>query len=208
MTMDATAMKSADDGPQIGNSALSGGKGHIPGEPGLWVMIFGDLVVFSLFFITFALYRLDDAALFRQSQAQLSQGFGLVNTLLLLTSSFAIAVALKRMREGQGDRARRSANVGLLLGAGFVLVKVLEYREKFAAGIYPTTNDFFMFYFAFTGIHLLHVLVGLAALVFVRASCGVALTVGRLRAVEACAVFWHLVDILWVVLFAILYLHG
>ncbi|MEO0033653.1 MAG: hypothetical protein RIS94_3411 [Pseudomonadota bacterium] len=181
---------------------------HIPGEPGLWVMIFGDLLVFSLFFVTFATYRMADAALFAQSQARLNQASGLVNTLLLLTSSFAIAVAVNRLRSGEAVRARSAANAGLLFGAAFVVVKLLEYREKFLAGLYPTTNDFFMFYFAFTGIHLLHVLVGLAALAFVRHACGAPLTPGRFRAVEACAVFWHLVDVLWVILFAILYLHN
>ncbi|MFT4054123.1 MAG: cytochrome c oxidase subunit 3 [Novosphingobium sp.] len=180
---------------------------HIPGEAGLWVMIFGDMLVFGLFFVTFAVYRLDEVATFTASQARLNQGLGLLNTLLLLTSSLAVARAVGKLREGHAAQARRAATAGIILGLGFVGVKFVEYGEKFADGILPTTNDFFMFYFAFTAIHLLHVLVGIAALLFVRWRCGTAVTRGGMSAVEGCGVFWHLVDVLWVVLFAILYLH-
>lgn len=181
--------------------------GHIPGEAGLWVMILGDMTVFGLFFITFAVYRIDDAALFAASQLQLNQALGLVNTLLLLTSSFAVASAVQALRAGRHASARRSTSIGIALGIGFVGVKAIEYGEKFAVGILPTTNDFFMFYFAFTAIHLLHVFVGLAALLFVRSRCTANVTTGGMSAVEGCGVFWHLVDILWVILFAIFYLH-
>lgn len=181
--------------------------GHIPGEPGLWVMIFGDMLVFGLFFITFGTYRLSQGALFAASQAHLNQVLGLLNTMLLLTSSLAIALTVNGLREGRHQQARRTSQFGILLGLGFVVVKAFEYREKFAAGITPTTNDFFMFYFAFTAIHLLHVIAGLAALTFIRSQCTGPVTEGTMKAVEGCAVFWHLVDILWVVLFAILYLH-
>lgn len=181
--------------------------GHIPGEAGLWIMIFGDMAVFGLFFATFAVYRIDEAALFALSQAKLNPALGLINTLLLLTSSFAVATAVQALRAGRPDPARRAATVGIVLGVGFVGVKAIEYGEKFSAGITPTTNDFFMFYFAFTAIHLLHVLVGLAALLFLRSRCTTAITPGGMNAVEGCGVFWHLVDVLWVVLFAMFYLH-
>jgi nitric oxide reductase NorE protein len=180
---------------------------HIPGEAGLWIMIFGDMMVFGLFFITFAAYRIDEAALFAASQHQLNQALGLINTVLLLTSSFAVATAVKTLRAGHHDSARRATTVGIALGLGFVGVKAMEYGEKFAAGILPTTNDFFMFYFAFTAIHLLHVLVGLAALLFVRSRCTPNIASVAMGAVEGCGVFWHLVDVLWVILFAIFYLH-
>lgn len=195
------------DGPSEMPKGAAPAQPHIPGEPGLWVMIFGDMLVFGLFFVTFGSYRLEQAALFAESQARLNQGLGLLNTLLLLTSSLAIALAIAALREGRQAQAKRATQIAMALGIGFVIVKAFEYSEKFAAGITPTTNDFFMFYFAFTAIHLLHVIVGLAALTFVRARCATPMTEGGFKAVEGCAVFWHLVDILWVVLFAILYLH-
>nr|WP_087574916.1 cytochrome c oxidase subunit 3 [Sphingomonas sp. CDS-1] len=180
---------------------------RIPGEPGLWVIVFGDLLVFGLFFLTFATYRLDEVALFSRSQVQLNQGLGLLNTMLLLSSSLAIAIAVAALREGALSRARLSTNLAILFGLGFIGVKIIEYSEKIAAGINPTTNNFFMFYFSFTGIHLLHVIAGLGALAFIRTRCNAPLVPNGIKAIEGCALFWHLVDILWVILFAILYLH-
>lgn len=181
--------------------------GHIPGEAGLWIMILGDMMVFGLFFVTFAVYRIDQSALFGGSQVQLNQAIGLLNTLLLLTSSLAVAIAVQALRAGRPASARRAVTMGIALGLGFVGLKAIEYGEKFAVGITPTTNDFFMFYFAFTAVHLLHVLVGLGALLFLRSRCIPSVTPGGLSVVEGCGVFWHLVDVLWVVLFAIFYLH-
>jgi nitric oxide reductase NorE protein len=180
---------------------------RIPGESGIWVIIFGDLLVFSLFFGTFAYYRMDEPELFRRAQSDLSQSFGLLNTLLLLTSSWAVAKAIKLARAGDGERARGLVGLAMLLGAGFVVVKAFEYREKLVAGIGPSTNDFFMFYFTYTGIHLLHVFAGLGALAFLRSHIIHPPEPGTIALIEGCGVFWHLVDILWVVLFAILYLH-
>jgi nitric oxide reductase NorE protein len=183
------------------------GARRIPGEPGIWVIIFGDLLVFSLFFGTFAYYRMGEPLVFQQAQAALNQGFGLLNTLLLLTSSWAVAKAIGLARDGQGRRARALVTIAMALGAGFAVVKVFEYREKLLAGIGPSTNDFFMLYFTYTGVHLLHVLAGLGALAFLRSRTARPPDAGTIAAMEGCGIFWHLVDILWVVLFAILYLH-
>lgn len=180
---------------------------HVPGEAGLWVMIFGDMLIFGLFFVTFAVYRLDEVALFMASEGRLNQGFGLLNTMLLLTSSMFVASAVSDARSARFDKARRNVSLGMVLGIAFVAVKAVEYGEKFAVGITPATNMFFMFYFAFTAIHLLHVIVGLIALLFLRSQCTPRSQPGAMSAIEGCGVFWHLVDILWVVLFAILYLH-
>ncbi|NWK97927.1 hypothetical protein DM806_20145 [Sphingobium lactosutens] len=95
----------------------------------------------------------------------------------------------------------------ILFGLGFIGVKIIEYGEKIAAGINPTTNNFFMFYFSFTGIHLSHVTAGLGTLAFIRTRCNAPLAPNGIKAIEGCVLFWHLVDILWVILFAILYLH-
>jgi nitric oxide reductase NorE protein len=179
----------------------------IPAEPGLWVLVFGDLLVFALFFATFAYYRLQEPAIFHASQATLNQRFGLLNTFVLLTSSWFVAEAVRGARAGHLVAARRWSLGGMLLGGGFVMVKVLEYGEKVQAGVVPATNDFFMLYFVFTGIHLLHVVIGLAALAFLRSRLAKPSSAARNSVIEGCAIFWHTVDVLWVMLFAILYLH-
>lgn len=127
--------------------------------------------------------------------------------MLLLSSSLAIAIAVAALRAGTLRQARLRANFGIGFGLAFICVEIIEYGEKIAAGINPTTNNFFMFYFSFTGIHLLHVIVGLGALAFILSRCNALPTPNGIRVIEGCAIFWHLVDILWVILFAILYLH-
>jgi nitric oxide reductase NorE protein len=179
----------------------------IPAEPGLWVLVFGDLFVFALFFGTFAYYRLQEPATFHASQAALNLGFGLLNAVLLLTSSWFVAEAVRGARTGGEAMARRWSLAGMVLGGGFVAVKILEYGEKLRAGLTPATNDFFMLYFVFTGIHLLHVVIGLAALAFLRSRLTKPSSAARNSMIEGCAIFWHTVDVLWVMLFAILYLH-
>ncbi|GLR66364.1 cytochrome c oxidase subunit III [Acidocella aquatica] len=164
-------------------------------------------MVFSLFFLTFTYYRGQEVALFAQSQKALSQYCGIINTVLLLTSSWFVANALNAARAGAGRRAQRLFSLAGLCGLGFVVVKVIEYSGKIDAGITLTTNDFFMFYFMFTGIHLVHVLIGLAVLSYAYHRAGrEVLRPGDLSALECCAIFWHLVDFLWIVLFAIFYL--
>jgi nitric oxide reductase NorE protein len=192
---------------RAGDSVPSASKGRIPGEAGLWILIFGDLMVFGLFFGTFAYYYQQQPDLFRASQATLNQSLGLLNTLLLLTSSYFVVRGLNAVRRGDGITAQRWILVAMVLGLGFVAVKAVEYGEKIHAGIFPVTNDFYMLYFGFTGIHLSHVLVGLGALAFLRSRLPKMAETRQFAVAEGCTIFWHLVDILWVVLFAIFYLH-
>ncbi|KPF81158.1 hypothetical protein IP78_05765 [Brevundimonas sp. AAP58] len=182
-------------------------KGRVPGEVGLWILIFGDLIVFGLFFGTFAYYYLQQPDLFRAAQGELNQILGLLNTLLLLTSSYLVVKGLNAARRGEGVPAQRWTLAAIVFGLGFVAVKAVEYSEKIQAGIYPVTNDFFMLYFGFTGIHLGHVIVGLGALAFLRARLPNMAESQNFAIAEGCTIFWHLVDVLWVVLFAIFYLH-
>jgi nitric oxide reductase NorE protein len=182
---------------------------RLPGEEGVWVLIFGDIGVFSIFFLTYAYYRGQDPALFHRGSSALSPTLGVINTLLMLTSSWFVATALHLARQQRARAAARSFALGLCCGVGFVGVKVIEYGAKFRAGITLTTNDFFMFYFAFTGIHLLHVLIGIAVLSFLmRHTLAGALDERRIQHLESGASFWHLVDLLWIVLFGLLYLAG
>jgi len=182
-------------------------EGGIPGELGIWVVVFGDLMVFSCFFLVFLDYRSDDLATFRASQGLLQQPHGLLNTLLMLASSAFVAQALRALRDGAGSAALRSLQLAFACGLGFGLVKVVEYAAKFALGVNAYSNDFFMFYFIFTGIHMCHVLVAMGVLWYLMrlARSGRQDSV-TLRNFESGAVFWHVVDLLWIVLFALLYL--
>lgn len=179
---------------------------HVPGEEGVWVFIFGDLLVFGTFFVTYAVSRMQDLVIFDRSQAMLDRGLGLTNTLLLLTSSWFVAQAVAAVR--RDDRRARLLVVGAIIcGLGFVIVKAFEYSAKIGAGITLNTDPFFTFYYMFTAIHLIHVVIGLGVLGFISKRFD---STGRFAAplglIEGGGAFWHLVDLLWIVLFALLYL--
>jgi nitric oxide reductase NorE protein len=178
---------------------------HLPGEEGVWVFIFGDLLVFAVFFLTYVYYRALNVPLYVASQHSLSRSLGLANTLLLLTSSLLVALAVKETKEG-GSRARPYLIAAMSCGGGFCLIKAVEYGSKLSAGISLTSNEFFTFYFMFTGIHLVHVLIGLGVLGYMTAVSRKPPEPSHARLIEGGAAFWHLVDLLWVVLFALLYL--
>lgn len=180
--------------------------GHIPGEPGLWILVMGDLFVFALLFGTVAYYRLESPAIFHASQPTLNQLLGLTNTIALLTSSLFVVLALGAARAARAS-ARLWTAAALALGLLFVVLKLLEYAQKSADGLLPDTNIFFMLYFVLTGMHLVHVLIGLIALLVMYRTLRRPHAPEGLKIAECCAIFWHMVDVLWVVLFAIFYLH-
>lgn len=180
---------------------------HMPGEEGIWLFILGDMLVFSLFFGTFLYYRGQNVPLFTASQAHLNQAFGALNTFFMLSSSWFVALAVRAARRGMGKVTPVCFLLALLCGCGFGVVKFFEYGEKIRAGITLNTNDFFMYYYMFTGIHFMHVLIGMGVLTFmVRHSWSGRLDATRIRNLESGASFWHVVDLLWIVLFALLYL--
>ncbi len=186
---------------------MSSSKNHVPGEVGIWVLILGDMVVFGLFFLVFVYYRGFDIEHYTQSQKALNQNYGAFNTLLLLASSWFVVMAVESARADHGRRAAKYFGLALLCGSGFSVVKVVEYSEKLAAGLTITSNEFFMYYYIFTGLHFLHVVIGMGVLIFLIVKTR-AHTFSRqdMVAVESGASFWHLVDLLWIVLFPLLYL--
>jgi nitric oxide reductase NorE protein len=180
---------------------------HIPGEEGIWVFVLGDMTVFALFFATFMYSRGKNRALFAHDHAGLHVALGTVNTVLLLSSSLLVALAVQRVLSGRRAGTSRLIAGALGCGAGFVVVKGVEWTQLFAARKGAGSGEFFSYYFMFTGIHLLHVLIGLAVLsrliVVIRRK---EFTEKQVRFCETGGIFWHMVDLLWVVLFALFYL--
>ena len=185
--------------------------GRLPGEPGVWVLIAGDLLIFAVFFSTFLFYHEQERSLFAQSQRALNQNIGLWNTLLLLTSSWFVANAVQQVRAGNRERSTALLAMTLLCACGFLVNKGIEWTQLIGAHHTLLTDDFYMFFFMLTGIHALHVVIGMAVLAFLRSRIasgqyptgndGPAFPV-----IESGALFWHLVDLLWIVLFSLFYL--
>lgn len=180
---------------------------HTPGEPGLWIFILGDMTLFGAFFIALLWEDRQFPTVFQSSAAHLNRPIGAVNTLVLLLSSYMVVAAIWAHRRDEHWRARRSLYGALACGLTFVAFKAVEYTQGIGAGYTPTSNMFFTFYYVLTGIHLLHVLIGAGLLLVWRMSLKRRRsysTSGRL--VEGIAVYWHMVDLLWVLIFSLVYL--
>ncbi|HEX4189506.1 MAG TPA: cytochrome c oxidase subunit 3 [Marmoricola sp.] len=191
----------------IAPAAPSATARRIPGEEGTWVFLFGDMVVFGVFFTTFLIQRGHAPQLFDRSRQTLNLGIGLANTLVLLTSSLLVATGVRALRDGANQLARRLLVAAFGCGVLFVGLKAVEYTQKVHQGHGPGTNNFYLYYFILTGLHLFHVVIGLGALGFlIRQTGRPELTERRWMVVEGAACFWHLVDLLWIFLFPLLYL--
>lgn len=177
-------------------------RGHVPGESSMWFFVIGDLLIFGAYFVAYVYYRGQDTELFLQSQARLNLDIGAINTVVLLTSSLFVALGTSAARAGKTADGVRLFAIALVIGATFPLLKLFEYVPEITAGLTPGVNLFFMYYFVMTGLHLCHVLLGLVILSFIirnlRAKPNITL-------VETGATYWHMVDVLWLILFALLY---
>jgi nitric oxide reductase NorE protein len=180
---------------------------RLPGVDGVWVAVGADSVIFAILFLTFMQDRLKDPTLFEASRHTLDMTFGGVDTLILLTSSWSVALAIQALKRGLVDRMPRYLFGGALTGLLFMLSKSIEYFQKFAGGLTPATNAFYMWYFTLTGIHLLHVVFGTSLLTYlwIKSRGGVYNSSNRVVP-ECVASYWHLVDLLWIVIFPLLYL--
>jgi nitric oxide reductase NorE protein len=179
----------------------------MPGEEGTWVFLFGDMLVFGVFFATFMYQRAQAPELFDQSRQTLNAGIGLANTLILLTSSLFVVTAIGAIRLHRRVAAQLLLIGAIACGLAFVALKAVEYTAKVHEGQVPTQNAFYLYYFILTGIHLIHVLIGITILVLLFAQARrTELSAQRTALVEGGACFWHLVDLLWIVLFPLLYL--
>lgn len=176
----------------------------LPGQPDIWMLVAFEVLVFSSYFVVYMLYRSWDPALFLESQQHLSQNFGALNTVILLFSSWFAAQGVQAAREGRYEAAQKLVLGTIGCGLLFVGSKLLEWSLKIDAGFTFSSNRFFSFYYFLTGIHVIHVLFGFVFL---------AVVLWQLRSpqrrsqpvIEAGAIFWHMVDFLWVIIFALLY---
>ena len=183
---------------------VAGRARHLPGDASMWVFVLGDLVIFGAYFVIFMVYRARQPALFLASQQHLSLTIGVVNTLVLITSSWFVARGVQSTRCGDDAGATRLTAAGAGCGVLFMAIKGYEWTTEIRRGLTLPHNDFFMFYYTLTGVHLFHVLVGL---VFLAATMVSLRRLGprRVSIAESSASYWHMVDLLWIVIFALLY---
>lgn len=171
----------------------------LPGDPMMWVLVFSELVAFGLFLGAFIVARAIRPAVFASGQTELDLTLAGWNTIVLVASGWAAAKGAASARADDGRRARLWLLLAMALGGAFVAIKLVEYAHAIGGGIGFETSVFFMLYFLLTGFHLLHVVLGIVILAVV---CRRADPVH----VETGTVFWHMVDLVWIVMFPIVYL--
>ena len=185
-----------------------------PGDFGVWIIIYVELLTFGLFFVGYAFSRRDNLEMFNQSQLMLNQTSGFINTFILITSSYFVAkgVALMRSMTEQNQttankEASRWLKFAMACGVAFLFIKGAEFTHIFSEGITLSTNKFFMFYLLLTMFHFMHVLLGTVILFNVHQRTKVAAyTPQDHRGFESGASYWHMVDLLWIVLFPLVYI--
>ncbi|MBS0393536.1 MAG: cytochrome c oxidase subunit 3 family protein [Proteobacteria bacterium] len=180
---------------------------RLPGDLAVWVFILAELLVFGVFFLSYAFTRAHHVAEFNSEQLTLNRAAGAWNTVLLLTASYCVYRAVAAARAGARSRIDLWLLAALACGAGFVVVKLGEYAAKLAAGISLSTSTFYMFYLSLTFFHFMHVLLGIVVLgvLWLRARAG-AYGPANLNGLESGASYWHMVDLVWIVLFPLVYL--
>jgi nitric oxide reductase NorE protein len=179
---------------------------RLPGDLAMWFFILAELTVFAILFIGFAVSEQLNTEMFVQGKAKLHQMSGLINTLTLITSSFFVALALTKMHQGFGIQSAKLLVIAKLVASIYIGVKIWEYLSLFEQGIDIETNTFFTLYFMITFFHLMHVLLGMVILVFVAIKAAKnEYNASNITGFESGASYWHMVDMLWIILFPLIY---
>jgi len=184
---------------------------------GMWLFIFTELLLFGGLFLVYTVFRSKYPANFHEGSLELSVTIGALNTIALLISSMTIAMALTAIQKNNKKLAMQLIAVTLFLATFFLVNKLIEWNAKFEHGLYPGSplmphldrGDllFFSLYFFMTGLHALHIVVGMVLLTM----CFFKVKSGSLHSkkyinLENGALYWHLVDLIWIFLFPLMYL--
>lgn len=177
-----------------------------PGDLAIWFFIFAELLAFGVFFVAYAFARAHNVELFNESQQHLNIASGAINTLVLITSSYFMVRAVAAIKQNLPHECVRWIGAAIGFGGIFLVIKLFEFHAKFAVGISLSTNTFFMFYLSLTIFHFMHVILGMVILtaVMLKARAG-GYSADNHTGVETGASYWHMVDLLWIILFPLVY---
>jgi cytochrome c oxidase subunit 3 len=185
---------------------------------GMWLFIFTELLLFGVLFVIYAVYRYINHEAFHLAAEELDTFIGAVNTVILLVSSMTIAMSTTSLQKKNKALTLALAGITLILGVVFLVNKYFEWGAKFDHGIFPGSEYltenlsqgeilFFGLYFIMTGLHALHIIIGLVliAVVMWKIYTG-SVHAERAALLENSGLYWHLVDIIWIFLFPLFYL--
>jgi len=185
----------------------SGHRRPLPGDAAWWLFLRAEFATLSIFFVAFAWSKAGSPEVFLEGQKALHPDVGFANTLILITSGFFAARGIHALHAKHHQICSRWFLAAAFSGLIFLSVKTWEYAEKLGDGINLSTSNFFFFYFFLTGFHYLHVILGVGFLSVMawKIRCHPE-SESTIRNMESCAAFWHMLDLVWVILFPLLYL--
>jgi nitric oxide reductase NorE protein len=177
-----------------------------PGGILLWILIFLELITFSAALIALAVYSRENPEAYHNSRLLLNSTYGAINTIFLLTSGFFMATSMHQLKKQNFDKSIFFLKLTMLGGLLFLTLKIIEYSDKISHGLTIGYDTFFTFYWLLTLFHVIHVLVGMVILVSMYFSIKKKRTEINIEDAEAGATFWHMCDLIWLILFPMLYL--
>lgn len=171
----------------------------------MWIIIYLELITFCMAMLAMAYYNYEEPKVFHESRLLLNANYGVINTVFLLISGFFMAISVNEAKSRNRQKAKRYVVLTMCFGALFLILKSVEYYAKIEAGIGIGYNTFFSFYWMLTAFHVIHVIIGLVIL------CSVYYSLKNkkelvIEDIEASAAFWHMCDLIWLLLFPIIYL--
>lgn len=192
-------------------------------KEGIWLFMATEILMFGGLFIGYSIYHALYPEMFAEGAKYLDWKLGFINTLVLIFSSLTMALGIYFLQKGQPKKATVSLAITIFCGAVFMCIKYFEYTHKFHLGAFPghmldmakmhpehkNLGLYFGFYYAMTGLHGLHVLIGMCLItwVMIRTMRG-DFSPTYYTAVEGVGLFWHVIDLIWIFLFPLLYLVG
>lgn len=191
------------------------------GKLGMWLFLVTEVMLFGVFFAGYGLFMYLYPEMYKEAHHHLNKVMGAFNTVVLLASSLTMALAIAFIQRNQKSKSMVMLAITFLCACIFLVVKFFEYKEKIhhglLPGIYfhgegftaPNAALFYSFYFVMTGTHGIHVLIGMAAIAWImlRMNRG-DFNSRKYGAVEFVGLYWHIVDLIWIFLFPLLYLVG
>jgi cytochrome c oxidase subunit 3 len=184
---------------------------------GMWIFIFTEILLFGGLFLVYAIMRHHYEAQFHQAAHHLNAFMGALNTVILLISSATVAMSITAVQKGQKKTALIMLGITLICAMGFLINKYFEWGHKFHLGLYPGSElmlslnhgavMFYGLYFLMTGLHMFHLIVGaiILMIIMVKVMNG-SIHAGKYVLLENGGLYWHLVDLIWIYLFPLLYL--
>jgi cytochrome c oxidase subunit III len=186
-------------------------------KTGMWLFLFTEMLLFGGLFVVYSIYRFRNAEAFHQAAQELSVFIGTANTIILLISSSTIAMSVTAMQKKNKSLALVFLGITILLGLAFLVNKYFEWGGHIKESIYPGSSVlalrgqgdvlFYGLYFFMTGLHALHIIIGLVFIGFITVFIiRDKITFDNFALLENSGLYWHLVDLIWIFLFPLFYL--